>query len=141
MQFDYLLVVLLSALSSASVLVIVTLGLAVIFGLMGVVNLAHGEFIMFGAYAALARELGMPLDFPSTQGAYDSIVQVTTTPLLARGMAWMSTGSGSGAYSRLTGPAGSSQSRLILSAAFSDRSPVAPTTCVSPIARATSTPR
>lgn len=49
-----------------------------------------------GAYAALARELGMPLDFPSTQGAYDSIVQVTTTPLLARGMAWMSTDANAG---------------------------------------------
>ena len=44
-----------------------------------------------GAYAALCREIGMPLDFPSTDGAYTSIVQVTTTTLLARGMAWMST--------------------------------------------------
>ena len=53
MEIDYLLVVLLSSLTSASVLIIATLGLAVIFGLMGVVNLAHGEFIMFGAYTAL----------------------------------------------------------------------------------------
>ena len=44
-----------------------------------------------GAYAAICRELGMPLDFPGTQGAYDSIVQVTTTTLLARGMTWMAT--------------------------------------------------
>ena len=53
MEIDYLLVVLLSSLTSASILIIATLGLAVIFGLMGVVNLAHGEFIMFGAYTAL----------------------------------------------------------------------------------------
>lgn len=44
-----------------------------------------------GAYAALCREIGMPLDFPGTDGTYTSLVQVTTTTLLARGMAWMST--------------------------------------------------
>ena len=53
MEFDYLLTILLSSLSSASILIIATLGLAIIFGLMGVINLAHGEFIMFGAYATL----------------------------------------------------------------------------------------
>jgi len=35
------------------VLLMVAFGLAVIFGLMGVINLAHGEFLMLGAYAAL----------------------------------------------------------------------------------------
>lgn len=58
-----------------------------------------------GAYAALCREIGMPLDFPSTEGAYTSIVQVTTTTLLARGMAWMSTaeGAGNNAYNMTNG--------------------------------------
>ena len=43
-------------------LVISCAGLAVIFGMMGVINLAHGEFIMCGAYvtAATARA-GVPL--------------------------------------------------------------------------------
>ena len=63
MEFDYLSIVLLSSLSSASVLLIATLGLAVVFGLMGVINLAHGEFIMFGAYAALIAH-GFGLPFP-----------------------------------------------------------------------------
>jgi len=49
-----------------------------------------------GAYAALCREIGMPLDFPGTDGAYTSLVQVTTTTLLARGMAWMSTDENAG---------------------------------------------
>ena len=53
MEFDYLATVAVSAVASASILIIATLGLAVIFGLMGVINLAHGEFIMFGAYATL----------------------------------------------------------------------------------------
>jgi urea ABC transporter permease protein UrtB len=33
-------------------LAVVVLGLAVIFGLLGVMNLAHGEFVMIGAYCA-----------------------------------------------------------------------------------------
>ena len=61
MDLNYLLVVVLSSLSSAAILIIVTLGLSVIFGLMGVINLAHGEFIMFGAYAALmCVRMGIP---------------------------------------------------------------------------------
>ena len=44
-----------------------------------------------GAYAALCREIGIPLDFPAGEGSYTSLVQVTTTTLLARGMAWMAT--------------------------------------------------
>lgn len=45
-----------------STLAVLTLGLAVIFGLLGVLNLAHGEFIMIGAYCAYVTDsLGWPL--------------------------------------------------------------------------------
>lgn len=44
MEADYLITVLLSSLSSASILLIATIGLAVVFGLMGVINLAHASF-------------------------------------------------------------------------------------------------
>lgn len=37
-------------LSIGSVLLLAALGLAIVFGLMGVINLAHGELIMLGAY-------------------------------------------------------------------------------------------
>jgi urea ABC transporter permease protein UrtB len=37
-------------LDSFSFLVLSAIGLAIIFGMMGIVNLAHGEFIMIGAY-------------------------------------------------------------------------------------------
>lgn len=61
MELDYLATVLVSSLSSASILLIATLGLAVVYGLMGVINLAHGEFLMIGAYAALtATQVGVP---------------------------------------------------------------------------------
>jgi len=43
-------------------LVIVSLGLAIIFGMMEIINLAHGEFMMVGAYAtAIAYTEGIPL--------------------------------------------------------------------------------
>lgn len=61
MEIDYLATVLLSSLSSASILLIATIGLAVVYGLMGVINLAHGEFLMVGAYSALtATQIGIP---------------------------------------------------------------------------------
>jgi urea transport system permease protein len=40
-----------SGLSLGSVLLLAALGLAVTFGLMGVINMAHGELLMAGAYA------------------------------------------------------------------------------------------
>ena len=41
-----------NGLSLGSILLMVSLGLAFAFGLMGVINMAHGEFIMIGAYTA-----------------------------------------------------------------------------------------
>lgn len=41
-----------TGLSIASILMLVALGLAIIYGVTGVINLAHGEFVMLGAYAA-----------------------------------------------------------------------------------------
>ena len=39
-----------SGLSLFSVLLLMALGLALIFGQMGVINMAHGEFMALGAY-------------------------------------------------------------------------------------------
>ena len=39
-------------LSLGSVLILMALGLAIIYGLLGVINMAHGEFMMLGAYTA-----------------------------------------------------------------------------------------
>ncbi|SFB17261.1 amino acid/amide ABC transporter membrane protein 1, HAAT family [Poseidonocella pacifica] len=51
-------------------LVISCAGLAVIFGMMGVINLAHGEFIMCGAYVtASAARAGLPLPLAILTGA------------------------------------------------------------------------
>lgn len=53
MQLDQLANLGVSLLSSVAMLIIISLGLAVIFGMMGVINLAHGEFLMLGAYFTL----------------------------------------------------------------------------------------
>ena len=42
--------VIFNGLSTSSILLITALGLAITFGLMRVINMAHGEFIMIGAY-------------------------------------------------------------------------------------------
>ena len=41
-----------TGLSIGSILLLVALGLSIIYGSMGIINLAHGEFVMLGAYAA-----------------------------------------------------------------------------------------
>lgn len=41
-----------NGLSVASILLLVAIGLAITFGLMNVINMAHGQFIMVGAYVA-----------------------------------------------------------------------------------------
>ena len=38
--------------SLASILLMMSLGLAITFGLMGVINMAHGEMLMLGSYTA-----------------------------------------------------------------------------------------
>lgn len=40
-------------LGSAAVLVLISIGLAVVFGMMKVINMAHGEFLMIGGYTAI----------------------------------------------------------------------------------------
>jgi urea transport system permease protein len=47
-------------LSLGSVLVLAAIGLAITFGVMGVINMAHGELMMIGAYTAYVMQLLLP---------------------------------------------------------------------------------
>jgi urea transport system permease protein len=47
-------------LSAASVLLLAAIGLAITFGVMGVINMAHGEMVMLGAYATYLVQLVLP---------------------------------------------------------------------------------
>ncbi len=59
---DLAAVVVIQVLYAVASLVIVSAGLAVIFGMMKVINLAHGEFMMLGAYATIvANKAGLNL--------------------------------------------------------------------------------
>jgi urea transport system permease protein len=57
-----------AGLSLTSILVLMALGLAIIFGLMGVINMAHGEFMMVGAFTTYVVAEGFRRFAP---GAYD----------------------------------------------------------------------
>ncbi|MEJ6392994.1 urea ABC transporter permease subunit UrtB [Gymnodinialimonas sp. 2305UL16-5] len=70
----------LDGLSLASIYFLAAIGLAITFGVMGVINMAHGEFIMMGAYTGyvvqtlvpdytLSIAIALPLAFAITFGA------------------------------------------------------------------------
>jgi len=46
--------------SEGSVFVLIAIGLAITFGVMGVINMAHGELMMLGAYTTYVVQLLMP---------------------------------------------------------------------------------
>jgi branched-subunit amino acid ABC-type transport system permease component len=50
---EYLVVTLIGVIFAIASLVLLALGLAIIYGMMGVINLAQGEFIMLGAYTVV----------------------------------------------------------------------------------------
>ena len=51
--------------SLASVLLLGALGLAITFGLMGIINMAHGELLMVGAYSTYMVQLAFKRWFPA----------------------------------------------------------------------------
>jgi len=58
-------------LSSAAVLLVAALGLAITFGLMGVINMAHGELMMVGAYTAYVTQNIFKSWFGASGGKFD----------------------------------------------------------------------
>lgn len=65
-------------LSLGSVLLLIATGLAITFGVMGVINMAHGELIMIGAYTAYVIQLLMPNSIE-----YSILVAIPTAFLVA----------------------------------------------------------
>ena len=63
-------------LSLGSVLILMALGLAITFGLMGVINMAHGELMMIGAYTTYE----MQLLFNHTPGAPQNAYYLCALP-------------------------------------------------------------
>ncbi|WP_124946718.1 urea ABC transporter permease subunit UrtB [Sulfurirhabdus autotrophica] len=59
-----------SGISLGSILLLAALGLAITYGLMGVINMAHGELLMIGAYTTFLVQLFFKQYFPSSFDAY-----------------------------------------------------------------------
>src|SRR5689334_24559135 len=51
-------------LSLGSVLLLAAIGLAITFGVMGVINMAHGEMVMIGAYTTYVVQEYITTNFP-----------------------------------------------------------------------------
>jgi urea ABC transporter permease protein UrtB len=56
MHLDEIIVVAVTALSSIAFLLLIASGLAIIFGTMRIINIAHGEFLMLGAFTVVQVE-------------------------------------------------------------------------------------
>ncbi len=59
-----------NGISLSSILLLAAIGLAITFGLMGVINMAHGEFMMIGAYTAYVVQNIFKSVAPDALGAY-----------------------------------------------------------------------
>jgi urea transport system permease protein len=62
--------ILFTGLSLGSILLLVALGLAITYGLMGVINMAHGELMMVGAYATYVVQVFFRAHYPQWFDAY-----------------------------------------------------------------------
>lgn len=70
MTADTLLTQVFNGLSLFTVLALMAIGLAIVFGLMGVINMAHGELMALGAYMTYLTSLGFARWLPALMGAY-----------------------------------------------------------------------
>src|SRR5947208_14587333 len=77
---DLAAVLMLEILNGVATLVLISVGLAIVFGMMRVINLAHGEFLMLGGYAAIVATnhgvniwIAMLLVAPIVVGIIDAI--------------------------------------------------------------------
>jgi urea transport system permease protein len=69
--------------SVSSILLLVALGLAITFGLMNVINMAHGEFIMIGAYATFVTQNIFMDYFPQEAFGYYFVVAIFISFIVA----------------------------------------------------------
>lgn len=70
MNVDIAVMQVFSGISLFTILVLMALGLAIVFGLMGVINMAHGELMALGAYVTYYTARAFSAHAPSLMGAY-----------------------------------------------------------------------
>ena len=74
-----------TGLSLGSMLLLAALGLAITYGLMGVINMAHGELMMIGAYATYVVQ---NLFRHYAPGAFDCYLARRGAGVVPRGGGW-----------------------------------------------------
>lgn len=78
-----------NGLSVSSILLLIALGLAVTFGLMNIINMAHGEMIMIGAYATYVTQNLFISYMPSSWFSTYYLVALPAAFFIAAGVGWM----------------------------------------------------
>lgn len=79
MGLDAIAIPVLDVLTSVALLIIISLGIAVTVGMMGIINLAHGELMMIGAYTVLLL----------TQAGWPLGLAMLAAPVVAGGVGWL----------------------------------------------------
>jgi urea transport system permease protein len=77
-----------NGLSLASILLIMSLGLAITFGLMGIINMAHGEMLMLGSYTAYVLQEFFAARFPGYLDFY-FVIALPLSVVLVGGVGWL----------------------------------------------------
>jgi urea transport system permease protein len=70
MSFDIAVMQVFSGISLFTILILMALGLAIVFGLMGVINMAHGELMALGAYITYLTSVGFERWLPGAMDVY-----------------------------------------------------------------------
>lgn len=77
-----------AGLSAASILILLALGLSIVFGLMGVINMAHGEFMMIGAFTTYVVSEGFK-HLPPAYFNYYPIAAIPAAFIVAGFFGWL----------------------------------------------------
>lgn len=78
-----------NTLSLGSILLLIALGLAITFGLMRVINMAHGEFLMAGAYATYVTQLAFKNYLPASAYQYSLLAAIPFAFAVGALMGWL----------------------------------------------------
>ena len=83
MEFQLLIEQLLNGLQFGAMLFLMSAGLTLVFGVMGLINLAHGSFYMIGAFgAALLAEITGSFFIGLKKEFSNSVIEIFTTFLV-----------------------------------------------------------
>ena len=78
-----------SGLSLGSILLLAALGLAITYGLIGVINMAHGEFLMIGAYSTFVMQGLFQSMLPASVQSYYLLAAIPFAFITSAGIGWL----------------------------------------------------